>query len=116
MHDAPACVTVKVEPAIVSVPVRAAVDGFAATLNLTVPGPDPKAPEVIVIHELLVVAFQAQPVAVVTVPLAVPPPAANDTESGETANVQAVPVPKENVLLRAPPLRPPGPTASTLAS
>ena len=32
LHGAPACVTVKVCPPIVSVPVRDNVDGFAATL------------------------------------------------------------------------------------
>ena len=41
MHGAPACVTVKVWPPIVSVPVREVVPALAATLKLTVPLPVP---------------------------------------------------------------------------
>ena len=57
LHTAPACVTVKVWPAIVSVPVRGLVVGFAATAYVTVPLPVPLAPDVTVNHAgVLVVA------------------------------------------------------------
>src|SRR5262249_56083224 len=44
VHGAPACVTVKVCPAIVSVPVRGVVARFAATAYPTVPLPLPLQP------------------------------------------------------------------------
>src|SRR5215213_5105855 len=53
----PACVTVKVWPAMVIVPVR-----------------EPLLPEVIVMKEALLAAVQAQPALVVTLTLPVPPP------------------------------------------
>ena len=46
-QDAAAWVTVNVAPAIVSVPVRLDATVFAATLNPTVPLPEPVAPLVI---------------------------------------------------------------------
>src|ERR1043165_6457828 len=61
-----ACVTVNVEPAIVSVPVRAP-PVFAATVNVTVPVPVRVAPLVIVIQLTLLAAVHAQPDCVVTV-------------------------------------------------
>src|SRR5690349_12499774 len=70
---AAACVTVKVAPAIVSVPVRLDATVFAATLKPTVPLPDPVAPLVTVIQEALLAAVHAQPVATVTPLLPVPP-------------------------------------------
>ena len=73
-HDAAACVTVKVAPAIVSVPVRLEATVFAATSKVTGPLSDPVAPLVRVIHDALLAAVQLQPVATVTVLL--PPPAA----------------------------------------
>ena len=76
-HDAAACVTVNVAPAIVSVPVRLDATVFAATLNPAVPLPDPVAPLVIVIQEALLVAVHAQPVAAVIVLLPVPADALN---------------------------------------
>ena len=76
-QDAAACVTVKVAPAIVSVPVRLEATVFAATLKAAVPFPDPVAPLVIVIHAALLVAVHAQPVAALTVLLPVPPAAVN---------------------------------------
>src|SRR6185436_18400522 len=55
-HEFPACVTVKVAPAIVSVPVR--LDPvLAVTLNVTEPLPDPVAPLVTEIHDALLDAL-----------------------------------------------------------
>ena len=115
MQVAAACVTVNVAPAIVSVPVRPVNAAFAATLKPTLPDPFPDPPEVTVIHAALLVAFHVHPAAAVTVLLPVPPAAANDCDSGETTGAQAT-APNENVLVRVPPLRPPGPTDSTIAS
>jgi hypothetical protein len=64
---------VKVSPAIVSVPVRAA-PGFAVALNRTCPLPVPLAPEVIVSHEALLVAVHAQD-AVTEIAVPAPPAA-----------------------------------------
>jgi hypothetical protein len=100
---------------MVRVPLRLTVEVFSATLNATLPEPVPDAPEVMVSHGTLVVAFQTQPAAVVTVLLPEPPAEANDSVGVEGAGAQGTP-PKENVLVRMPPLRPPGPTASTTAS
>ena len=66
LHGAPACITVKVLPAIVSVPVRGVVAVFAATSKVTEPLPFPVAPVARVIHPALLVAVHAQPVAAVT--------------------------------------------------
>ena len=67
----------KVAPAIVRVPVRAApVFGWA--LNPTEPFPVPLAPEVIVSHPVLLVAVHAQTLVVVTPTVPVPPVAATD--------------------------------------
>ena len=74
--------TVKVAPAIVSVPVRPD-PVFAATPNETAPLPDPVAPAVTVIHEALLEAVQAQPVAAVTVLLPLPATAVKDCVAGE---------------------------------
>jgi hypothetical protein len=67
LHGTPACVTLKVWPPTVSVPVRGVVVVFAATLYPAEPLPLPDAPEVIVIHPALLVEVHAQPVAAVTV-------------------------------------------------
>ena len=77
-QEAAACVTVKVAPAIVRVPVRLDATVFAATLNPTVPFPEPVAPLVIVIHATLLTAVHEHPVATATVLLPVPPDAASD--------------------------------------
>jgi hypothetical protein len=53
-------------PAIVMVPVRTLVPGFAATLKITVPCPVPLAPPVTVIHASLLVAVHEQLVPVTT--------------------------------------------------
>ena len=56
----PACATLTVFPATVSVPVRARLV-FAGTLNLTLPLPVPLAPDTIEIQAALLVAVQLQP-------------------------------------------------------
>jgi hypothetical protein len=71
------CVTVKVVPAIVSVPVRGAPPVFAATLKPTLPEPNPLRPEVSVIHVALLLASQPQPADVDTALLPVPPSSPN---------------------------------------
>jgi hypothetical protein len=71
------CVTVKVLPAIVSVPVRGAVPVFAATVNATLPEPDPVAPAMIPIQAALLLAVHAQPDPAVTTLLPDPPSLAN---------------------------------------
>src|SRR5205814_4556552 len=91
VHGTPACVTVKVFPAIVSVPVRDVPAVFAATLNVTLPLPEPDAPVVTVIHVALLTAVHAQPVGAVTVVLPVPPAAATDWLVGEIVSVQVMP-------------------------
>lgn len=75
-EQAAAWLTVKVWPAIVSVPVRAAPP-FAATLKATDPFPLPDVPLVIVSQsELFVDAAQVQPLAAEIVTVPVPPFAA----------------------------------------
>jgi hypothetical protein len=59
----PLCVTVKVCPPIVNVPVRLFALVFAATLYVTVPLPVVDAPAVIVSHAAFDVAVQAKSVA-----------------------------------------------------
>lgn len=66
-----------VVPAMVSVPLRLDALVFAATLNATVPLPDPVAPLATVIQDALLAAVQAQPVATVTVLLPLPADAVN---------------------------------------
>ena len=83
MHGAASCVTVNVWPPAVIVPVRDVVAEFAATVNVTVPLPDPLAPPVIVIQVALLAAVHAQPLPLVTVNELVPPPATTDSETGE---------------------------------
>ena len=71
-----------VSVATVTVPVRAA-PVLAATVILTIPLPEPLAPEVIESHETSGVAVQAQPPAVLTdTGLAAPPAAAIDSVVG----------------------------------
>ena len=68
----------KAAPAIVSVPVRAVVAVFAATLKPTLLVPEPLAPLVTVIHAALLTAVHAHPGATVTALLPAPPAAEND--------------------------------------
>jgi hypothetical protein len=58
--------TVNVWPAMVTVPVRSFLPGGAAALYPTVPLPVPLAPDVTVIQFSLLLAVQAQPLAVET--------------------------------------------------
>lgn len=62
-NAAPACVTVQVRVspplATMTPPVRDEVAGLVATLNVTVPLPDPEAPPVMAIHETLEAAVHA---------------------------------------------------------
>ena len=77
---AAAWVTVKVWPAMVIVPIRAA-PVLAATVKLTDPVPVPLAPAVIVIHDgALLTAVHAHVPPVVTV-IAVPAPPASTIDS-----------------------------------
>ena len=78
--------TVKVDPAIVSVPVRAP-PVLASTVYLTVPLPVPLLPLVMVIQFAPVVAVHGQPDGVVTVTSPLPPSFGNDSLVGEMVNV-----------------------------
>jgi hypothetical protein len=78
VQGAAACDTVKISPAIVSVPVRPVVAAFAATLKFTVPLPLPVAPLVTVIHGTAAVAVQEQPPIEVTAAEPEPPADAID--------------------------------------
>jgi hypothetical protein len=68
-------VTVKVCPAIVTVPVRAA-PALAATENVIDPLPLPVVPEITVIHGTLLAAVHAHPAAALTETGVPPPPTA----------------------------------------
>jgi hypothetical protein len=80
MHGAAGCVTVKVLPAVVIVPVRDVVSVpvrdpdpvFAPTLYVTVPLPVPFAPAVTDSYPVLVVAAHVQPALAVTATVPVP--------------------------------------------
>jgi len=80
----PDCVTVKVCPAIVSVPVRLA-PLFGAAEKLTDPFPVPAAPELIVSQLAWLEAAHAHPEAALTPTLPVPPDAPMACVSGATA-------------------------------
>ena len=69
MQGCALCVTVKVWPAIVAVPVRCVVAGLAAMVMLTVPLPVPLAPAVTVIQAAPLAAVHAQVEAEVTLTL-----------------------------------------------
>ena len=64
-------------------PVRELVDVLDATLSETVPFPDPDAPVLTVIHELLLTAVHVQPVVPVTLTEKEPPPDPADWLVGE---------------------------------
>jgi hypothetical protein len=82
-HAVPASVTVKVLPAIVTVPVRELLVLLAATLICTVPLPDPEPPDVTVIHDALLVAVRLHPLVAVTAMLTDPPEDVRLVEAGE---------------------------------
>ncbi len=90
-HGMPACVTVNVLPAIVSVPVRGDTDVFAAELKLTDPLPDPDAPDITVSQLLLLRAVQAQPPGADTATVPVPPFDTTLCDVGEIVSVQVTP-------------------------
>jgi hypothetical protein len=71
----PACVTVTLCPATVTVVLRDEVAIFAVAATLTVPFPDPLAPLVTVSQLALLVAVQVHPAGAVTVTEPLPPPA-----------------------------------------
>jgi hypothetical protein len=80
-----AWLTVKVWPAIVSVPCRVCVTPFAAAANVTVPLPLPLAPVLTLSQAgVLVAAVQAQPVGAVTLAEPLPPLAPTDVVNGDT--------------------------------
>jgi hypothetical protein len=82
-HGAPASVTVKVWPPMVSVPVRCDELGFAVALKLTVPLPLPPAALVIVSQDVsLLTAVHEQPLGAVIAVEPVPPPNATDAPVG----------------------------------
>ncbi len=84
----PGCVTLKLCPAIVSVPVRELMLLLAAALNATVPLPLPLAPPVTVSHDvLLLTPVHAHPAGDVTPVEPVPPPAGTEPLVGEIAYV-----------------------------
>jgi hypothetical protein len=85
---APAWVIVTVWPAIVSVPVRAVADVFAATVYATVPFPVPLPPLVTVIHDALLAPVHPQPVVVVTTLVKDPPDAGAVCEFGDIVKLQ----------------------------
>jgi hypothetical protein len=86
-----AWLTVKVWPATVSVPLRAA-PVFAATLNSTEPGPLPLVPDVMLSHDALLLAVQLQPLVVeIVTGLPGPAAAAADWLVGVIEYAQAVP-------------------------
>lgn len=85
---APAWVRVTAWPAMVSVPVRGDVAVFASIEKATVPLPLPLTPDVMVSQELLLVAVQLQPAAVVTVLLLELAPAPGVSAVGETVKLQ----------------------------
>jgi hypothetical protein len=87
-QGAAACVTVKICPPTVIVPMRAVVVGFAAAVKLTVPEPVPLA-LVSESHAALSLAAHAQPAAVVIVTDPVPPAAATESLSRLIENVHS---------------------------
>ena len=83
---------VTVWPATVNVPVRAVPVVLAPTLNVTEPMPEPLAPAVTVIHDVVVVAVQAQDVPEVTLSVRLLASASTAKLVGVTVPVQP-PVP-----------------------
>jgi hypothetical protein len=85
LQGAPLCVTVRVRPAIVSVPVRASVEEFAAIEKAVVPLPLPLPPAVTLIQLALLTAVQLHPFPAVTVALLLLDPAAALCDVGLSA-------------------------------
>ena len=93
-------------PAIESVPVLATLDAFASDEKLTVPLPVPAAPAVTVIHDTLLTAVHAHPVAAVTVVDPEPPVALVVCDEGEMVGTQGAPA-SLTVNVRPPTVRVP---------
>ena len=110
---APFCVTVKVRPAMVIVPVRAAVAAFAAAEYPTDPDPVPDAPDVTVSQLAFDAAVHVQPVPAVTETLPVDAVAATVADVAEIDGEHGLEV--VNGLESALAAVPPGPTADTVA-
>ena len=91
LHGTPACVTVKVLPPIVSVPLREVVEALAATVYETEPFPLPLALALIVIQASLLVALHPQPVPAVTVTVPDAPAATALVDAGEIVGSQGAP-------------------------
>jgi hypothetical protein len=89
VHGAPSCVTFTGWPAIVTVPVRCVLPGFAANESDTVPLPLPLAPPVTVTHCVALAAVHEQPADDVTTMLPFDPPAGTERLVDERVNVQA---------------------------
>ena len=83
----PGCVTLKLWPAIVKVPVRELVLLLAVALNATVPLPLPLAPPVTVNQDLLLTPVHAHPAGDVTPVEPVPPFAGTEPLVGAIAYV-----------------------------
>ena len=77
-------------PAIVSVPLRRGGSWFTVTVNATLPGPLPVAPDATVSHGASARAAHAQPAAVETVAEPEPPAGPNDEAEALTEQVQGV--------------------------
>ena len=87
----PACSTVSVRPAMVTVPVLGEADVLAATAYVTAPSPllfGPP-PDVIEIHDVLLVADQTQAVGILTLAMPFPPGASNDSVGDDRDGVHA---------------------------
>jgi hypothetical protein len=90
-QGAPACVTVKVWPPIVSVPLRGVVVEFAVTLKVTEPLPVPVAPALMVIQPALLAAVQPQPADAVTATVPLPALAVMFADAGEIVGTHGIP-------------------------
>ncbi|HET7218197.1 MAG TPA: hypothetical protein VFJ02_09110 [Vicinamibacterales bacterium] len=99
---------------MVIVPVRCVATVLAATLYETAPFAVPLLPPVIVIHDALLTAVHAHPVAALTVTLPVVAVSETARLVGEIAGAHATEYPK--VLDAALAVAPPGPIAVTRAS
>lgn len=76
-------------PATVNVPVREVIAVFGDTLYATLPLPLPAAPSLMPIHDALLDAVHAQPVAAVTLMVPPSPPDAMLAEAGEIVGAHA---------------------------
>jgi len=110
-EQAPVCVTVKVVPAMVSVPLRDA-PVLAAIVKRAVPEPVPAAPAVSVIHAALLWLIHAHDAEdVVTLTLPVPPVLGKDADEAESEALQGAE--KAKVFDSSLTADPPGPSAET---